>query len=145
MPNLPKRVANQINAAAGSVFSITKSLVSSGITTVAADLTTVANGRLYIEDIIVETDATGLAGGTNFVISSNDPVGTATPFSVATSSLGASATINLLTATTKQRIVLGAGYKLQFASTGSVCTGPGVAKVTVIFRRLDDNARILPA
>src|SRR6267142_2556963 len=75
MARLTHNVKKAITKAAGSQFTIVKSITSSTITTVAQSLTSAATGRLRIVQIIVKTDATGLAGGTNFTILSNNAKG----------------------------------------------------------------------
>lgn len=130
----------------GTRFWIYKELTSSGIGTSAADLTGVSEGgKLHIKQIILVTDGTGLAGGTNFVLQSNNAHGLATILSSAVSGLGANKTVTLLDATvTKIPTILEEGKKLQHLCTGSACTGSGKVGVYVEFERLEENADITP-
>ena len=127
----------------GSSFWLYKELTSSAITQTAADLTGVSDGRLYIKQIIVQTDETGLGGGTNLVIQSNNANGLATILSQAISGLGANKTVTLLDAgTTKVPTILESGKKLQVKSTAADCTGSGKVRIFVECVRLDEKATV---
>lgn len=131
----------------GTSFWIYKQLTSSGITTSAADLTGVSSGgKLYIKQIILKTDGTGLAAGTNFVLSSNNANGLANILSTAVSGLGANKTVTLLDASvTKVPTILESGKKIQHSCTGSACTGSGKIDVYIECVRLDEDATIAAA
>jgi len=128
----------------GTVFTIQKTITSNTITTSAQDLTTVsAGGELLIEDVILKTDSTGLAGPTNFRILSNNAKGAAAILEETVANLGANKTVNLDNASVvKQRTILENGKKLQFLGTSSNGTGSGTVQVTVKFRRLSPGAVI---
>jgi len=131
-------IKKQVVNASGSSFWIFKTITSSGITTAAQSISDVATGRLYVKQIIVKTDATGLAGGTNFTILSNNAKGLVNIFVEAVSNLGANITKVLVGATaadtttsdavatvTAVPTVLEAGKKLQYLNTAAVGTGAG--------------------
>ena len=157
---LRSQLLKAVQTAEGSIFTIKKTITSSDITTSAQALTSVANGgELLIEQIIVKTDATGLAGGTNFVIATDNAKGTVNNFVETVANLGANITLVLSggaiqaeTTTsdahptvTSCPTVLEAGKKLTFNNTGSVGTGAGTIDVYVTFRRLSAGVTIRPA
>lgn len=118
-------------------YVVEKILTSSDISTsTATAITQYATGDFYIDNIIVSTDSTGLATGTNFqiAIDGND-YGTSTVLSHAVSSLGANATVDLNSATTKQRAILEDGSRLVAYCTTANCEGDGKAKITVILKK----------
>lgn len=128
-------------------YIVEKVVTSSDIgstTALAVDLTQRATGDFLIENIIVETDSTGLATGTNFAISiSGDEYGLATIWSSAVSGLGANKTVDINTASVaKQRAILEDGSKLIGICTTASCEGAGKAKVTVILKKLDSYSSI---
>lgn len=131
------------NTANGSFFLLKKTITSSNVLTTMTDLTTAATGDLYVENIVCMTDATGLAGGTNFQISQNGAKGLANIFVEAVSNLGANKTGDMYTASvTKNRCVLHSGNKLQHSSTVAPCTGAGTMDVYVLFSRVTPGATI---
>lgn len=156
---LRSQLFKSLSQGAGSVFTIKKTITSSGITTSAQDLTTVANrGELMIEQIIVKTDATGLAGGTNFTILSNNANGVVNIFVETIANLGANITKTLFGTTaadtttsdsaptvTSLTTVLEAGKKLQYLNTAAAGTGEGTIDIYVSFRRLSDGANCTAA
>lgn len=157
MPNLGERVKKKVTKAAGSSFWKTFALTSSNILLSAAtDLTGAASGDLAVEQVILMTDATGLAAGTNFEISvSGETYGENKPIVEAVSNLGASVTRSLITGmdSTNDRFlsvtgvpfVLQAGDKLQYGSSGADCTGAGKVLVAIKFTRIADGAEIQSA
>jgi hypothetical protein len=140
-------VALGIPTDVGTVFTIQKTITSSTITTSAQDLTLVSGGgELLIEDVILKTDGTGLAGPTNFRILSNNAKGAAAILEETVANLGANKTVNLDSASVaKQRTILESGKKLQFLGTAAGGTGAGTVQVTVKFRRLSPGAVIAAA
>jgi len=152
--NIPARVAQKISAGSGSIW-IKKTLTSSSITTAAQDLTSVAVGsqELFVRQIILKTDATGLAGGTNFVISSTNAKGTVNIAVETVANLGANVTKVLATVSpagdtttsdagftvTAAPTVLESGKKLQYNMTSSVGTGAGTVDVYVEFVKVLSN------
>ena len=124
-------------------FIITKELTSSAIaSSTATDITVPAQGDLIIDNIIVQTDATGLAGGTTFTISTDNAIGTTTVFAHAVSGLGANATLDMYSATTKQRTVLKDGKKLTVKCSVADCTGAGKIYITTKLIKASPTATI---
>lgn len=125
-------------------FILKYTITSSNITTGAQDLSVPANaGDIYIRDIVVKSDATGLAGGTNFTIKSNNAKGLANILVESVANLGANKTVNLSTASvTKQATVLEAGKKLQYLNTVGAGTGAGTVDIYVYCQRATVNATI---
>jgi len=128
-------------------FWIKKTLVSSAILTTGVDVTGVSSvGELVVENIIVKTDATGLATGTNLEIASDNTNGLANIFVTVISGLGANKTVDLNAASvTKIQTVLEVGKKLTAVSTGLDSTGAGTVDIYIQFRRLADKATIAAA
>lgn len=124
-------------------FVIEKEITSSAIKTASATtiLSTQGNG-LLLEGITLSTDATGLAGGTNFVISSDSSYGAASAvFTEAVANLGAKKTVNTGSVASNVPFYVPAGnvnFKVQ--STVADCSGAGVIKVLFRFRKLDGNS-----
>lgn len=151
---LRSQIFKAITQAPGSTFVVKKTITSSAITTSAQALTSVASGELEIVQVIVKTDSTGLAGGTNFEILSDNAKGVANILVETVANLGANVTKTLMgnsaagdTTTsdatptvTALATVLEAGKKLQFKNTGSVGTGAGKIDVYVTFRRVTSGA-----
>ncbi len=99
-------------------------------------ITQYATGNFYIDNIIVSTDSTGLATGTNFIINVDSPTyGLTTILSNAVSGLGANKTVDLNSATVKQRVILEDGSRLVAYCTTANCEGAGKAKITVILKK----------
>lgn len=129
----------------GSRFWVTKTVVSSAILSASAtDITSVSSGgALAVNQIICQTDATGLAGGTNFNLLSNNATGAPVILANAVAGLGANATVDLFTAgVTKQRTVLESGKKFQVQSTVAPCTGAGTITIYIELERLAAGATV---
>lgn len=158
---MPK-IAQKTDRKQGDVVIITKDITSSSITVAAQDLSTPASGRFYIEDICCETDSTGLAGLTNFLVGTNNAKGLTgmttglALFETSQASLGVNKTVAIRNAgpdtssdffptVTGTAGVLEAGKKLQFASTVAPGTGAGIVRVTVVLRRIDKFADVAAA
>ena len=133
----------------GDLFAVTKTIVSSGIDTdTEADITGVSSvGTLVVEDIILKTDAsTGLAGGTNLQVSTDNTNGNPLVMVTAISGLGTNITVDRANASVSgHKTVLEVGKKLFLNCSGQVSTGAGTVDVTVIFRRLAAGATIAAA
>lgn len=159
MPRNSRVIQKAFATLKGTRGFIKKTITSSDITTSAQDLSSVATGELSIDQVIVKTDATGLAGGTNFVVLSNNAKGVVNILVETIANLGANITkvmfgggINADTTTsdatasvTALPTVLEAGKKLQFNNTGAAGTGAGTIDVYVFFTRLADGANIVAA
>jgi len=129
----------------GSTFWIKKTVVSSTITFGSAvDITTVSTGgELAVEEVVLKTDATGLATGTNFELKSDNTDGAANFVVETVANLGANVTVDLSGASvTGVKTVIETGKKLQVQSTVADCTGAGEIDVYVKFSRLTAGATI---
>jgi len=132
----------------GTRFWVKKTLTSSGIlASAASDVTGVSSGGdLKINDVIVKTDSTGLAAGTNFELKTNNAKGLLNFFVTAVSGLGATKTIDLANASvTKIKTVLESGKKIQVQSTAADCTGDGTIDVWIEFERIAAGATVAAA
>lgn len=158
MANLPNRVYKAVNKAAGTSFWQTYILTSSNILNSAAtDLTGTVVGDLIVEQVILMTDATGLAGGTNFELSvSGETYGENKPIVETVANLGASVTRSLVNtgpdstndrffSVTGVSFVVQGGDKLQYGSSVADCTGAGKILVAIKYTRLSDGASISSA
>lgn len=116
-----------------------RDITSSTITTSDQNAFLVNGNGILIEDVIVTTDGTGLAGSTNFVLKAAGK----TFFSTAVSGLGANSAVDLDRATvTKSRIAVQGGSYVTFAGTVGAGTGAGVATVHIRYRKLDANSGV---
>ena len=94
------------------------------------------SAAVEILNLVMMTDPTGLAGGTNFEVLTDDPSGAALIMSEAESNLGANKTIDGNTALSFQKMIIRATYHLQIGSTGAASTGSGAWKLYVYYRPL---------
>ena len=120
-----------------------RQLRSSTITTGGVALTAASiGGNIAIVDAIVKTDAsTGLAGGTNFQIQTNNAKGAAVFFAETVANLGAAKMQDMTGASvTKIRTVLESGKAVSLSCTGSNCTGAGTIDVHLRCIRLTAGA-----
>lgn len=132
--------------AAGEVFWLKKTLTSSAVPQAGVDVTGLATGELAVEDVVVKTDGTGLAGGTNFELETNNAKGLADFFVSAVSGLGANKTIDLDNASvTKIRTIIEQGKKVIAKMSAADGTGAGTADVYLKLRRLSAGATIAAA
>ena len=157
-------IAKIAKQSAGFTFWLKKTVTSSDITESPVAITSVAiGGELAIEDIIIKSDATGLAGGTTFRIVSDNAKGTTTVFLTKVSKLGVYKSVNMTSefadpnnesavitgGVTGRQVniptVLESGKKLSVANTGAVGTGAGTIDIYIQFRKLSDSSRITPA
>lgn len=147
MPKLRSQVKNAVTKAVGSEFWITKTVVATSVLTTATDLTTAATGKLHVEDIQIDTDGTGLNSTANaFTITQTGggAFGALTLVSQVTSGLGANVSMNFyggVKPTTGVTSTLDGGTKLQFKVATSAATGAGNIRISVLFRRIDENAQ----
>lgn len=132
-----------VNATDGGVTIVETSVVSSAITTTAANLVTAYNGQVEITNIILKTDSTGLATGTNLQILTDNVAGQANILVETVSNLGANKTVDLNSASvTKQRTVIEQNKHVQINCTGSNCTGAGVVFIYIEYRALQNNGAL---
>jgi len=137
----------------GSVFYTVSTVTSSYVpnnTQTAAAITGAASGSLILEDIVIQTNGTGLVGPTNFEISTDNvygKTGVDSPIWVeATASLGANVTSRLTDATSHLiPLPLENGKKLFFHGDDGVGTGAGVAYIYCKWRRRTAGATIAAA
>jgi len=154
---LAERLAKLVSKAKGSEFWISKTIVSSTLLTTAQDLTGTATGRLYVKQIIVKSDATGLVGPTNFEILSNNAKGLVNIFVETVANLASAVkthvlngaginadttTVDGVASVTAVPTILEAGKKLQYIGTGSAGTGAGTVDVFVLLQRIDEGAEL---
>lgn len=124
-------------------FIIKKTITSSSISNTALDLTAQSYGEFQIRNVILKTDSTGLATGTNLVVSTTNAKGLANVLVEAISNLGANKTVDISSASvTKQPTVLSSGAKVQLSCTGSACTGAGTVDVYLVLEAVDTNSYI---
>lgn len=133
--------------AAGTEFWIKKTVTSSAIVTAGLDLTGASSGgALSIEQMILQTDGTGLAGATAITIATNNAKGILIFFQTAVSGLGANKTVTMLDASvTKIPTVLESGKKLTINRTVADGTGAGTVDIYIKLKRLDAGATIAAA
>ncbi len=131
----------------GSKFWISKNIESSAISTSQIDLTGVSSGSdLFINNIILQTDSTGLTTGTNFQITANNDRGLLMFFSESIANLGGNKTVDMSSASVaNQPVLLESGKKLQYNNTGAGGTGAGDVTVYVEFERLGPTGTIAAA
>ena len=134
--------------AIGTTLVIQKTLVSSAIVQAGVDVTGVSSGgALMIEDIFINTNATGLAAGTNFTLETNNASGVAVFFAETVANLGANKTENVASGSVTgiTGIVLETGKKIIAKSTVADCTGAGTITLTIKLRRVAAGATIAAA
>jgi hypothetical protein len=126
------------NSTSFGIFQVQKDIVSSALTTSDVNIVECIGNGLMIEEVIVRTDATGLAGGTNFQLKADGVLF----FSTAVAGLGASSAKDLRTASvTGVKVTVPAGAKyITVSNTVAVGTGAGVATVTLKLQKLDGSA-----
>lgn len=140
--------AGQLHTAAGMPFIVKKELTSSAVVTGGVDVTgTASGGDIYIEEIMMVTDGTGLAAGTLFTIEKDGGDGLLTFFSDAVGNLGGNITRELsdgsTTASTEE--ILQSGQKLVAKCTATNCTGGGTITLYMKCRRAADGADLAAA
>lgn len=155
MPNFDFGIKDVIQRSQGHTFWRFVTVTSSSIKSATKlAITTNATGRLWVKNIIVKTDGTGLAGGTNFEIGSTNLKGVANIFVETVANLGATATKVLNPGTsnadtttadatpsvTALQTILEAGQHLYVDSTAAPCTGTGTIDIAMQFERAEDNA-----
>lgn len=120
------------------VFWVKKQIVSSTLsTTVHLPITQPCrNGDAFIEDVVLLTDGTGLAGGTNFTLNIHDGTTPILFGSWAISGLGANKISDLERGATKFRTVLRPGSYVTALNTVAAGTGAGVLTICLKCRRI---------
>jgi hypothetical protein len=108
------------------------------------DLTDIVTGTVLVEDIILETDLTGIAAGANIEIKTTSGFGPATVCSEAVANLGANVRVSMKAASVIPLVpfTMAGTDKLTIGCSGIDCTGAGVLRITIIARRQTDGALI---
>lgn len=154
--NFKNTIKSAVVRSEGGVFWRKWTIVSSSILTTPTTLTpTVAGGELAITQVIFQTDATGLAGGTNFELSVANAVaqkGIANFVVETVANLGANVTRSMLPyqagankyqfSVTGVPINLNRGSYLTYQNTVAVGTGAGTMDIYVRFERLNEGAQL---
>lgn len=129
----------------GTSFVLQVVVTSSAIpnnTQTAGAITGAASGAIVIEDIILETNATGIAGPTNLEFTTDNVsglTGAAAPNILqAVSALGANKTVVCKTSSTTKilPLTLETGKKLYLDGDDGAGTGAGTMRVTLLCRRV---------
>ena len=156
MPRFKQELRNMVRRSAGQSFWRKITVTSSSILTTATNISAAATGDLAITQVVVKTDSTGLAGGTNFVLASTNAKGVANILVETVANLGANTqkvlapgtadtdttTSDATPSVTSLIGILSAGKKLTVTSTSAVCTGVGTIDIYIRFERVDENADI---
>lgn len=114
------------------------------ISTSPTAIFTANGGDIYLDNVIIEVGATGLAGGTTFELIAGGTIGLPVFFSEAVSSLSANTTFDFLTATVKQKTIIRNGQTISLGSTVAKCTGSAVWILTIIYRPVVESAVLTP-
>lgn len=130
------------------LFVTTSNITSSSLpnnTQTNGAITQAANGDILIEDIVLETDGTGIAGPTNLNITTDNArglTGAANPVvAQAVTGLGANKTIAAKAEATTKHLPfrLESGKKLYASGSSGAGTGAGICRVTLVCRRVADG------
>lgn len=123
------------------IFYLEKEITSSAITTSAATIFSTIGDAVMLEAVTLATDSTGLAGGTNFVLSTDSAYGNAAAlFTETVANLGANKTINTGSVASNVPAYLPAGTNIKVNNTVGAGTGAGVIKVILRLRKLNGNS-----
>jgi hypothetical protein len=106
-----------------------------------------ASGKVLVEKIIAETGPTGLAGGTNFQLKTDNVNGLTGAGIIAAetvANLGANKTVDLTAAsvTAQRPLVLEDGKHIQHQSSVADCTAAGALILTFICRQMTVGASL---
>lgn len=141
------------NRPAGQVFVIQSTVTSSSIpnnSQTAGAITGASSGAVVVEQMVFETDATGLAAPTNIEITTDNAKGLtgagAPNLLPATSDLGGNKTIvGTSVSGAKLPFTLESGKKVYIHGDDAGGTGAGTVRITMHCRRLTDGANIAAA
>jgi hypothetical protein len=134
--------------AVGTVLIIQKTLTSSDIVQAGVDVTgAVSGGALTLIGVEFACDGTGLAAGTNVILSNNNDYGENDIMEEAVANLGANKSVDLINASVGnvEGTRIEGGKKYTIKSTVADCTGAGEMLVTMTFRRMAAGATIAAA
>ena len=131
--------------AIGTRFSVSGNVLSENIFTTSVDLTDVSTGGdIYIEEILLETDSSGLINGTDIEFRTNEAYGLALIGKTTVAKLGPNKTIRLSvdgeTGFNFKGLHLSTGKKLTINSTVQNCLLLGIMRVTLQCHRIGAGA-----
>jgi hypothetical protein len=140
-------VASADEKEVGTLCVVKKTLTSSAILQTGVDVTLASvGGELELVDVVLKTNGTGLAAGTNLTLETNNANGIGIFMTTAVSGLGANKTIDHANASvSKHRTVLEVGKKVTAKMTVADGTGAGTVDVYLMFTRLARGANVLAA
>jgi hypothetical protein len=142
-PNIPMSsdLQSGVNANGGVGVVQAKGLSSDILAASDATVFTAKGGDIEILNAIFKTDSTGLAGGTNLEINTDNVRGRPEILSETVANLGANKTVDLFSASlVKQRTVIEEGKSIKIGCSGSNCTGTGVWELDIEYRPLVGTA-----
>ena len=127
----------------GDTFWITKDFVSNTVTDTPAVFTGVSTGLVLLEQVVVQTDATGLAGAVSWGITMSNGMGNNLVFAINAAEVagGLSADKNSVL-NYKPLNVIDEGTAMSFSSSGGPGTGTGVVRFYLQLRKMTPNAHI---
>ncbi len=141
--------AGSVVGASGAQFIVKKTLTSSAVLQAGVDVTGLATGGdILIEDVIFQSDGTGLVTGTNFELKKNGGKGVLTVFSESIAAIGGankSESLGTGSVVAGDAFVLESGQKLTANSTVADCTGAGTLDIYLICRRVAAGATLAAA
>jgi len=130
--------------AIGTRFIASGFVKSSNIIIGGAGLFSSVSGSIFVREILIESDATGLAAGTNVEIQSNSGYGLLKQLVTTVAKLGSNmsirGTIDGEVGYLFHGCVLDNGNNLTINSTGINCTGNGLVRVTLKCERITAGA-----
>ncbi len=129
----------------GEKLIYTKTFDANRFTLSEADIIEI-KGSFILEDVIFETDGTGLATATNIRLTEGGGTfGSSIIFEETVTNLGPNVSIDLAHASiVGVRRTLFQNNDLQIQSTGAIATG-GQVKITVVFRVINDSSTVITA
>lgn len=156
MPSFEQKQKQIIRRGGGEVFWRKITVTSSKIKTATKlAITGAATGDLALTQVVLKTDTTGLAGGTNFQLGSTNLKGVANIAVETIANLGASITKSYGNppagdtttsdggyTVTQLVTVIEAGANLYLQNSASDGTGAGTVDIYLKFERITDNAEI---
>ena len=130
-------------------FIVKKTLTSSAVVQAGVDVTGLATGGdILIEDVIFQSNATGLVTGTNFQLKKSGGNGLLTVFEETIANIGGankSESLGSGSVVAGDAFVLDSGRKLTANSTVADCTGAGTIDIYLVCRRVAAGATLAAA
>ena len=144
----------------GSVFYLRTSIISRGITTGIYRFTSPAAGYSALEDVIIRSNSVGLAGGSSIkIVVTGNSIGTDVVLTEGVPFLGAYRTTDLASAQARMQTldagkstnrseqaaatIVEPGAQIGVRATETACTGTGEVEISIKFRRLSENSKIV--